>query len=277
MNTVVERQVVATSPVAAGWSSAVSWGAILAGAFVIAALALILLALGAGFGLSTVSPWPHSGVSAATFTVVTAIWLIVVQWVSAATGGYLAGRLRSIGHRIHDDEAYFRDTAHGVFAWAVATVAGAALLAGAAGALTGGAAALASGQGGGGPTAYAVDAMFRSDNPAAATPAPGGTDPRPEAVRIVTHALAPGANGAVADADRTYLANLVAARTGLSQADAQKRVDTGIADARQAADAARKAAAQLALFIGFSMLIGGFVAGVAGRIGGHHRDDLAIL
>ena len=99
--------------------SAVSWPAIIAGAVAIAAVALILLALGSGLGLSSVSPWPNSGPSATTFGVYAAVWLIVVQWVSAGFGGYLTGRLRTKWVGVHTDEIYFRDTAHGFLAWAL--------------------------------------------------------------------------------------------------------------------------------------------------------------
>src|ERR1700680_4665477 len=121
-------------------ASAVSWGAIIAGAFVIASIGLMLMALGSGFGLASVSPWPNSGVSATTFGVMTAIWLIVVQWVSSALGGYLTGRLRTRWPGLHTDEVHFRDTAHGFLAWAVAAVITAAVLASAVSSLVGGAA-----------------------------------------------------------------------------------------------------------------------------------------
>src|SRR6185437_14246733 len=69
--------------------SGTSWPAIFAGAITAAATSLILVVLGMGFGLASVSPWPHSGASATTFTVMTGIWLIIVQWLSAAMGGYV--------------------------------------------------------------------------------------------------------------------------------------------------------------------------------------------
>src|ERR1700744_5748599 len=77
------------------YSSGVSWPAIIAGTVVAAATSLILLALGAGLGFASISPWSGSGVSVTTFTVMTAIWLIVVQWSASGLGGYLTGRLRS--------------------------------------------------------------------------------------------------------------------------------------------------------------------------------------
>ncbi len=80
--------------------------------------------------------------------------------------------------------------------------------------------------------------------------------------------------------DRAYLAQLVAAKTGISPADAQKRVDDTIEStkeaetkARQAADAARKATATFAIFTALSMMIGAFVAAAAAAIGGNIRDE----
>jgi hypothetical protein len=75
--------------------SAIPWTAIIGGAFAAATLSLILLAFGSGFGLASVSPWPHAGASVTTFTAMTAIWLVIVQWISSALGGYLTGRLRT--------------------------------------------------------------------------------------------------------------------------------------------------------------------------------------
>jgi hypothetical protein len=95
------------------YASGVSWAAVIAGAFVAAALSLILLALGTGLGLSSVSPWSNLGASASTIGRVAIIWLIIIQIVGSAMGGYLAGRLRTKWATIHTDEVYFRDTAHG--------------------------------------------------------------------------------------------------------------------------------------------------------------------
>jgi hypothetical protein len=87
-------------------------------------------------------------------------------------------------------------------------------------------------------------------------------------------------SGDVPPADKTYLAQLVAGRTGLSQADAAKRVDDVIAQekavemkAREAADVARKASSYLSIFTGLSMLIGAFIACTAAALGGQRRDE----
>src|SRR6185436_17835467 len=102
--------------------SAVSWGAVIGGAVAAGAITLLLVTLGSGIGLSSVSPWSPANPSATTFTLLAAVWFIIVQWLSSATGGYLAGRLRTKWTGLHTDEVFFRDTAHGFLAWALASV-----------------------------------------------------------------------------------------------------------------------------------------------------------
>jgi hypothetical protein len=272
--------------------SAVSWPAIFAGAFVAAASSLVLVALGSGFGMASVSPWPNSGVSATTFTVMTAIWLIVVQWLASGLGGYVAGRLRTKWANTHTHEIFFRDTAHGFITWAVATVLVVAVVTSAAATvITGGvhaAATVASGASQGAATValqgtgtnasqgmapYNIDTLFRSARPDSSA---NTTDARAEAARILANGIV---SGDIPTADRTYLAELVAARTGISPEDAQKRVDTAIAQAkaadakaRQAADTARKAASEASIYTALSMLVGAFIACIAAALGGQRRD-----
>jgi hypothetical protein len=104
--------------------SAVSWGAVFAGAVAGLALSFVLLALAAGFGLSVARPWPGGNSSAGDFTPILGSWMVVVQVLSSALGGYLAGRLRTRWSHLHSHEAHFRDTAHGLLSWALSTVAG---------------------------------------------------------------------------------------------------------------------------------------------------------
>ena len=119
-------------------ASAASWGAIVAGAAAAASLSLVLLILGVGLGLSSVSPWYHEGISAATFGTSTILWLMATQVLASGMGGYLAGRLRTKWIDVHTDERYFRDTAHGFLAWAVASLVTAGLLTSVIGAILGG-------------------------------------------------------------------------------------------------------------------------------------------
>ena len=267
--------------------SAVSWAAIIGGALTAVAVTLLLVALGTGIGLSSVSPWSPANPSATTFTLLAAVWLIIVQWLSSGLGGYLTGRLRTKWAGLHTDEVFFRDTAHGFLAWALATVLVAAFatssISSAVGTATQAVSNVASGATSGATQAaanqspvssdYFLDTLFRRDQPDAnASP----QDARAEAGRILARSIA---NGNLDPADRTYLARLIAARTGISQQDAEKRIDDTMnqmkaaADkAKEAADAARKASAKASFYLFFSMLVGAFIASAAGAIGGRQRD-----
>jgi hypothetical protein len=296
MNTLAqERTAIAASAVVTPESSvsAVSWPAIFGGAFVAAAATVVLVALGSGFGLASVSPWRDAGASATTVAWMTAAWLIVVQWFSSGLGGYIAGRLRTKWANTHTHEVFFRDTAHGFITWAVGTILVAGFLASAVGSAIGGgvhaAATVASGaaqgaatqgtatsqpQAGSSLATYDMDLLFRSPQIGSSTAT--AADARAEAARILANGIA---SGDVPTTDRAYLAELVAARTGISQEDAQKRVDTAIAQAkaaevkaRQAADAARKATSEVSIFTALSMSVGAFIACIAAALGGQRRD-----
>ncbi|EVT73673.1 membrane protein [Stenotrophomonas maltophilia 5BA-I-2] len=180
--------------------SAVSWGAIFAGAVAAAALSLILLILGVGLGLSSVSPWSFEGVSKETFGWTSVAWLTFTALAASGLGGYLAGRLRTKWTQIHGDETYFRDTAHGFVSWAVATLLTAGLLTSAIGGVLGAGAKVAGATAGAavstagvaaagvgtaaaggqeGDLNYWVDSLFRN----ATTPGPdaAGAPPAPPA------------------------------------------------------------------------------------------------
>jgi hypothetical protein len=173
-------------------ASAVEWAAIVGGALGAVGISIILFTLGSGLGLSTVSPWSWSNPSPTTFGVLAGIWLVVTQWLASALGGYLTGRLRTKWVGIRTDEVFFRDTAHGFLAWALATV---------------------------------LVATFVSLAATAVTVAPEATT-----------------NAATVSAE--------------------------------AAEQARRAAAAFATFTAFSLLIGAFIASVAGALGGYHRDEV---
>lgn len=295
--------------------SAVSWGAIFAGAAAAAALSLILIVLGTGLGLSSVSPWANSGMGAGAFTLSTVAWLTFTQIVASGMGGYLAGRLRTRWASVHTDEVYFRDTAHGFLSWAMASLVTAALLGSVIGSIlsggvqaggaavsgaakaaltatAGGAVAGAEMSGNGaseaGPLGYFVDSLFRRDQNAAATSnsdptASGGqasANAPAEITRIFTNSLV---TGKMPQDDTRYVAQVIAQRTGLSQQDAEKRVNETFAraraklqeveaNAREVADTARKATAYTALWLFVSLLIGAFCASFMATYGGRRRD-----
>jgi hypothetical protein len=259
-------------------ASAVSWRAILGGAVAAAATSVVLGLLGLGFGFAAISPWPNAGATAATFTIVGGIWLIVVQWLSSGVGGFITGRLRTKWVNVHTHEVFFRDTAHGFLTWAVAAVLGAFIVASAVssglGTATRAAGTAASGAAQGVARAYDVDALYRGQKPEFAS---SSQQTQMETTRILTRGME---TGSVSDADKSYLVDQVAARTGLSHDDAAKRVDDVIAQekaaetkARQVADAARKSASAVSIFTGLSMLIGAFIACCAAAYGGSLRDE----
>lgn len=255
-------------------NSAVSWGAILAGAIASCALTLVLLSFGTGVGFAVVSPWGRSGVSTTTFEIGTGLYFIVMAMISSAIGGYLAGRLRTKWTGLHTDEVYFRDTAHGFLAWALASVLGAIVLASPATSLLGGAAsgtaqAVANSTQSSGPMDGYVDLLLRSDTPAAQNSA-NPADSRGELVRLFTTSF--HNSGDLNAADRSYVAKVVSARTGLSQADADKRVSDVTNQIKSDLEKARKAAMQIAIWLTLSLFIGALSAALAAMEGGGLRD-----
>ena len=253
----------------------VSWPAIVAGAVVACALTLVLLAFGTGLGLTVVSPWAGSGVSATTFKIGTGLYMVVIAMIASSLGGYIAGRLRSGWRGVHGDEVYFRDTAHGFIAWALASVLGAAVLASPASSLIGGTAAgltqgaVTSAAQSTGPMDGYVDTLLRAD-PASPAASANQTDSRGEVVRLFTRSFRSG--GDLKAPDREYVAKVVAARTGLSQADADKRVNEVVTQVKADTDAARKATAAVAFWLTASLLLGAFCASLAATEGGGLRD-----
>ena len=245
-------------------ASAVSWGAIIAGAAGAAALSLLMLILGTGLGLSSVSPWAHSGVGAKTFGITAILWLTLTQLVASGLGGYLAGRLRSRWVAAHTDEVYFRDTAHGFLAWSVASLATAALLTSVIGSIvSGGVQAGASVAGGaattamaatagvaansssmnksesdsGGPLGYFLDSLFRKSSNAGSSGSARSGNGSMSGGNVDQQGSVPSlaevgrifthsiqTTGPLPAEDVQYVGQLVAQRTGLSQQEAEKRV-----------------------------------------------------
>ena len=208
---------------------------------------------------------------------------------------------------MNEHERYFRDSAHGFMVWAVATIITAAVLGGVTSNLIGGAASVATpaataAAAQSSPSDIYVDTLMRTDpaqgNAAAVTPAASAaqaTSPiageqtaaplqggqiaapqrqnvgnRAELTRILVPSMAKG--GAVSDADKKYLTSVVAARNGISQADAEARVNQVITQAKQAADKARKATAMFGLWLAASMLAGALSAALAAIEGGNLRN-----
>lgn len=286
--------------------SGVSWGAIIAGAVAAAAVSIVLYLLGSGLGFSAMSPYEDN--SAVALGIGAILWLSFTQLAASALGGYLAGRLRVKWSSVHNDEVYFRDTAHGMLTWALSTLVTAAFFGGImskmlgtavdagagvakttmmSGAAAAGAASDEDGAGGSNPLDYFSDMLMRSDQPTAQGAAAALKDPglRQEAMRILATSVK---NGALAPDDRAYLARRVAEQTGMDPAAAQQRVDDvynrgkaaadkAVATAKDAADKARKAAAGTALWLTVALLLGAFVASWCATLGGKLRDGLTAV
>ena len=291
-------------------ASAVSWGAIAAGATAAASLSLILLILGTGLGFASVSPWYRQGMDATSFTTSTIVWLTATQLLASAMGGYLAGRLRTKWVETHTDEVYFRDTAHGFLAWALAALVTAGLLTSAIGSiLSGGLHTGASIMGGATRAAttiaqhsassaaresflpYLIDGLFRRDTNqfvqnTADTVSPTARTDRQirrdlgQVTRIFTQM---GRAEVPPPADLRYVGQLVALHTGLTQQEAEQRVSATYSQlqatlqdaelsAKQLADDARKASAYGALWLFVALLAGAFVASWSATFGGRCRD-----
>ena len=276
--------------------SAVSWAAVLAGGVVASAFSLALVALGTGLGLISVSPWSHNNLSATTFGILAGAWFIAVQLFSSGLGGYLAGRLRTGWVNVHTDEVYFRDTAHGLLVWGVGAVLSAILLSSAASSVASGVAhigeaavqaagttaaspvAQVASQATGAPNAYFTDMLFRTEHPSTSTDQNAS---QAEIGRIFARALP---TGDLPAADKKYVAQVVASRTGLSQADAEKRVletfdqarsaaDQAVEKAKVAADLARKTGAAVSFWAFIALLVGAFSASYMATVGGEVRDE----
>jgi len=301
--------VAGAATVASNSNSAVAWGAVLAGAAVAGALSLILAFLGFGLGMSAISPWAGDGASATTLGVGSIVWITLTQIAAASLGGYLAGRLRTRWTDVQRDEVYFRDTAHGLLAWAVATLVVATCLGmtlgrigkagaeiGAQAVATTAGAALATGaslsrDGEDAGMGYVIDGLMRQPATAPATPDPAATDAtsgatdsnrgatpvhRAEVVRIFANAAR---TGVLPDTDTQYLAQMIAQRTGMTTTEAQAQVRRAQAElqkaatqAKEAADKARKAAAYASLWLFIALLGGAFFASLSATFGGRQRD-----
>jgi hypothetical protein len=249
--------------------SYIDWPCALAGAAIAAALSFVMFTFGSGIGLSIVSPWPGAGSSMVTFAVLASLFAVLVQVGAFAAGGYVAGRMRRPWKDAKADEVEYRDGVHGALVWAVGVAFGASLLA----STVGGAAVTVADPGGmagsrpgvSAETTYTIDKLLRPGKPSTQTD-PG----RGEVERLLAGSLA---RGDIVNADRVYLAQLVASRTGSTEPEAAMRIDQAVATVKASADRARKTGILAAFLAAASMLAGLVAAWSAALTGGAHRDQ----
>ena len=244
----------------------------IAGTVLASAISIVLFAFGTAVGLSMVSPYEGEGTSKTAYFIALGLWSLWIVVSSFMAGGYLAGRLR---RRIGDGtphEVEVRDGAHGLVAWALGVlIASLMMLHGVTG-VAGSAAAVTVAHAGpdhrADATDFTIDALFRGAGESTAT---ATSEPeRREVSRLLTYGLGRGELNAD---DRMYLSHIVADRTGLSAANAEKRVDVVLANAKHKADVARKSGILIGFLTAAALLIGGAAAAWAATRGGKHRDE----
>jgi hypothetical protein len=242
-----------------------------AGALSAAAIATVLHGFAAAIGLAVASTAPTWRDSSLALVLLSGFYLIVVALAAYGAGGYVAGRLRAPLLAAQGDEVEFRDGAHGLASWALATLLaatiafatamGAAQLA----APSGGDAGAASSVGGEAMIAYDVDRLLRSSQERAAD----YEFARAEAGRIL---LTASSHSGVTSDDRAYLAQLTARQTGISEADAEARVSAAIASVDDNIASARQSSVVIAFAAAAAALLGAAAAWFGAVLGGNHRD-----
>lgn len=266
-------------------SSYVDWPAIIAGVVFASAISILFISFGSAIGLNMVGFHAREGAPAVLIGVAAASWFLWVQISSFMAGGYLTGRLRRRNFDATEDESDVRDGAHGLLVWAGAMIVGAVLAVSGVGAVAnavGSAAATATVAASNAvedavdPNAYFVDTLFRANQPVDATLA------RDEAGRIFAQAAI--GDGSINADDRAYLANVVAANTGLTPEEAQARVDqvaANVATSRQQAVEAARIARNTAIIAAFLLAASSLVSAIgaywAAQKGGNHRDENSVF
>jgi hypothetical protein len=251
----------------------IQWGPVIAGALAAAALASVLHAFAGAIGLALSSTAPTWRDASTALVLLSGLYLILVALAAYGLGGYLAGRLRAGLSAASPDEMDFRDGVHGLLVWSLATLLTALLLLVAASATTrlaapsGGTAGPSTSVAGENIIALDTDRLLRGERRAGDADV---TQTRAEVARVL---LTSSSHSGVAAEDRAYLVRLVATRTGLAPADAERRVDTAIANARDNIARARRATVIMAFMAGSAALLGAAAAWFAASAGGKHRDE----
>jgi hypothetical protein len=253
----------------------IQWGPALAGAVGAAALSTVLHSFAGAIGLAVGSTAPTWRDASVALWVLSGLYLVLVALAAYGMGGYLTGRLRSRLNIASSDEVEFRDGAHGLLVWAVATLLTVLILAWGASAATrlaapsGGMSGPGTSVAGENVIAFDLDRLFRADRE---LPETDLSYHRAEAARIL---LTASGHSGVAAGDRTYLVRLVSALTGAAQPAAEQRVDAAIASARDNIAKARRSAVIMAFMAGAAALLGAAAAWFAAVTGGRHRDEAA--
>ena len=290
MATVETIQQVPDAATANAEGSYMDWPAIFAGTVLASAISLVLLTFGSAIGLSLTSAYEGRGMNLVWFAIAAALWVLWVQISSFMAGGYLTGRMRKRHFDATEHELDIRDGSHGLTVWALGVLIGAFLalsgISAAVSTATSAASTVAAGAAAGAAGAVGdaldsngllIDRFLRSDT--TADPAPAAT--RDEFGRVIASSLS---TGTLADADKQYLTRTIAARNGIDKAQATQRVDelwaqaqAAEAEARQAAETARKIGMIAAFITAASLLVSAVGAYFGATLGGNHRDKQTVF
>lgn len=247
------------------------WSPIVVGALTAAATSSIMIAFGATLGLGVASAAPTWRDASVSLSVLSGLFLILQALVSFGCGGYLAGRLRAPYRASNSEDVEQWDGFHGLAAWALAVIVGILLTA----AVTGAAnrrSALAAPPSATEPSvlSYEIDTLFRA---ARRPPNADLTPARAEAGRIL---LTSSSHSGLSPEDRAYLVQMVGATTGLTGADAERRVDSTISASKSAISHARASAIIVAFSVAAALLFGAVAAWAGAEAGGRHRDGMPL-
>ena len=250
-------------PTPGGPLSYIHWGPGIAGAIVAAATSFVLMSFASAVGLMVASPSPTWRDASVWLALLSGFWILVVAVGSFALGGYIAGRVRSTW-KASSDEVEFRDGVHGLIAWALGVMLGAALLAVTAITFAAGNAASPPRDTAGAPSflAFELDRLFR--------PEAAGPELRGEAARIIMRGLG---RTELPAGDRAQLVRITSSVSGLAAPEAERRVGQVLTDARNAASQARKSAVILGFSLAAALAAAAAAAWIAAGVGGKHRDD----
>lgn len=271
IETLVQEDVMEGGLMAAEERRSIQWSSVIAGAFAAGAMSFILVSFGVAVGLGVSSASPTWRDASAALALLSGLYLMIQAIVSFGFGGYIAGRTARPAPALAtiEDDGERRDGLHGLTSWALAVLIGATLLA-----IIGAAAIDRSpmrSSAGNATSAepllsYELDKLFRAPRQ------PPNTDmreARAEAGRIL---MTSSSHSGVGTDDRAYLVQQVAALTGLSAPDAERRVDGSIAASQTAINRARRNSVIVAFSVAAATLIGAAVAWAAAVAGGRHRD-----
>jgi hypothetical protein len=242
------------------------WTPIVAGAFAASALSLILISFGAALGLGVASASPSWRDASFALYGLSGLYLIFQALISFGCGGYLAGRVRA-PYAAPGEDLDTRDGLHGVASWALAVLIGAALASVVAFAASRpGSTSQPPSSSEPSVLSFELDHLFRAPR------RPPNLDMKPERAEAARILMTASSHNGVAVDDRTYLIQQVTALTSLTPPDAEKRVDTAIADSKSAISRARAANIILAFSAAAALLFGAAAAWAGAVSGGRHRD-----